>query len=627
MTAMLAHRGPEGEYQVAVEIPEGPTVRLGHRRLRVIDLSEAGRQPMANEDGSILVTFNGEIYNYRDLMRGLNARGHRFASKSDTEVIVHGYEEYGDEVVERLDGMFAFALWDTRRRHLLLARDRTGKKPLFYHFDLNGRRICFASEIKGLLVCPWVPRRFKEDGLPELLTYGYLAAPRTAFEGIMQLPPGSTLSLDPDRGQQVKRYWSVNLVGDDTGPTLDEACIGVRDRLTAAVGKRLMSDVPLGAFLSGGIDSSIVVGLMTQLLDEPVRTFTVGFSDEPSYDERGPARAVSEHFGTDHTEYVLTPRPVELLEKLLWHHDQPYGDSSAIPTYLVSQLAKQEVTVALVGDGGDEVFAGYTRFLAADLAQRTPAVVQRLAGAGARLLPRGGGYFNVRKRLERFSAGVGETMEQRYLGWVSIFGTAEIGAVLNPDLQRAPDTPTQRSFLELLAKDPRKPLIDRILEFNFETYLPEDLLVKVDRMSMAHALETRSPMLDTAVVEYAATLPAEFKIRGRTLKYVLKKSFEDLLPPWIAKRPKHGFGVPMDRWFQGELATVYRDTVLSSNALSSPYVDSAAALRLLEENLSGKRAHGARLWALLNLELWLRLIQRPVSSAPADPQLEVRTAK
>lgn len=610
-----------------MEISGGPTVRLGHGRLRIIDLSDAGKQPMANEDGSIFVTFNGEIYNFRDLMRDLTARGHRFRSKSDTEVIVHGYEEYGDDVVKRLDGMFAFGLWDTRRRHLLLARDRTGKKPLYYHFDLDGHRICFASEIKGLLVCPWVPRTIKEDALPQLLSYGYLAAPYTAFEGIMQLPPGSTLSLDSDRGQRVRRYWNLDLVSDEPGPTLEEACLGVRDRLTAAVTKRLVSDVPLGAFLSGGIDSSIVVGLMAQVLDEPVKTFTVGFNDDPSYDERRPARAVAEHFGADHTEYVLTPRPVELIEKLLWHHDQPYGDSSAIPTYLVSRLAKEHVTVAMVGDGGDEVFAGYSRFLAADLAQRTPVMYQKLAGAFTHLLPRGGGYFNMRKRLERFSAGADATIEERYLEWVSIFGTAEIGAVLNPELRPGPGSLTNRSFLERLEKDRPNLLLDRILEFNFETYLPEDLLVKVDRMSMAHALEARSPMLDTAVVEYAATLPVSFKIRGRTLKYVLKKSFEDLLPAWVAKRPKHGFGVPMDRWFRGELATVYRDTVLSSSALSSPYINQAVARMLLEENLSGKKAHGARLWTVLNLELWLRLIQRPLSKAPADPELQVRMAK
>jgi asparagine synthase (glutamine-hydrolysing) len=614
MMDLIRHRGPDGRGALVVR-PEprhpGPTLFLGHRRLRIIDLSEAAEQPLPNEDRTVWVTFNGEIYNFGALRAELEQAGHRFRSRSDTETIVHAYEQFGDAFVRRLDGMFAFALWDAARRRLILARDRSGKKPLFHAFD--GRTFTFASEIKSILACPWVASVVAEEHLAEYLTLGCVRAPATLYRGIYALPPGTFMIVEEGRPGAPVPYWSLreHVVRRSPAPTLAEAAATLRTLLTRAVESRLVSDVPLGALLSGGLDSTIVVGLMSRLSPAPVRTFTVGFADDASFDERPYAAVAARAFGTDHTELVVRTDAAALLKRLLWHHDQPYMDSSAIPTYLVSKLAREHVTVVLNGDGGDEVFAGYERFRAALMAERTPAFVEDMGRVVARLLPRSDGYYGLRRRIERFVAHQGEPALDRYVGWLSTFDRDLVARILRPEIAAQGDAPAVLRSLsaatDVLGAD--APLLDRILLLNFTTYLPDDLHVKVDRMSMACSLEARSPMLDTAVVEYVASLPPEFKLQGGRLKIILREAFRDLVPAALRNRRKHGFGVPVDRWFSGELRGRAEDFLLRPDSRTRRYLDEAVVRRLFEEHVGGRRSHGQRLWTLVNLELWCRMLE------------------
>ena len=620
MMDLLRHRGPDssGHLAVPVEPPApGPSLFLGHRRLKIIDLSEAARQPLSNEDGTIWVDFNGEIFNFPALRADLEACGHQFRSHSDTETIVHAYEEFGDDCVARLDGQFAFALWDGKRRRLLLARDRSGKKPLYYAFD--GKSLAFASEIKSILACPWVRPEVAVEHLGEYLLFGYVGAPATFYRGILQLPPGSMLAIEDGRITGPTRYWTLrrgSAPGAEAIPE-QEAARRVRELLTHGVEARLLSDVPLGALLSGGLDSTIVVGIMSRLCKTPVRTFTVGFADEASYDERRFAGIAARAFGTQHTEFEVRMDATSLMRRLLWHHDQPYGDSSALPTYLVSRLARQHVTVVLNGDGGDEVFGGYERFWAALWAARMPGFVGGLGGALVRVLPRNDGYFGFRRRIERFASRSGEPPLERYLDWTSIFDTGTAAGLLRPEVAAQCDVSGIYPGLRgTYGSNGNGQLLDQLLDLNFMTYLPEDLHVKVDRMSMANSLEARSPMLDTALVEYVAALPPELKIRGGTLKYILKLAFRDLVPPELLGRRKHGFGVPVDRWFRNELRENAQQMLLQPDSRTRRYLDQDAVRRLLDEHLRGTASHGHRLWTLINLELWCRMLEEGSLSKP-----------
>jgi asparagine synthase (glutamine-hydrolysing) len=613
MMDLLWHRGPDGSASLVTKPEPNQTTAaafLGHTRLKIIDLSEDARQPLPNEDETVWVVFNGEIYNFRELRRDLEQRGHAFRSQSDTETIVHGYEVWGDEVVRHLDGMFAFGLWDQRRGRLLLARDRTGKKPLFYAFD--GARLTFASEIKALLACPWVERSVAVDHIPELLTFGYVHAPETLYARIRQVPPASYVVLDHRGLSAPHRYWRLDFVPVANGHRLsaDAAASRIRALLTDAVERRLVSDVPLGALLSGGLDSSIVVGLMSQLLRDPVRTFTIGWADDTSFDERPYADLAARHFRTDHTECVVGTDAIALVESLLWHHDQPYGDSSAIPTYVVNALARQEVTVVLNGDGGDEVFAGYDRFLAAMVADRIPGWLSPVGRVAARCLPRSQGYYSVRRRLERFLDDAGASVEERFLGWTSVFATASLLPLLRPELAARVDVERLRaSFSQSNAEAAGAPLLHRLLNISLMTYLPDDLHVKMDRMSMANSVETRSPMLDTAVMEFVASLPPEMKIRRTQMKYILKRAFRGLLPPAVLGRKKHGFAVPLAQWFRQQLRPYVEDTLLSPRARLREYLDPNVVRTLFQEHVDGHRDHRQRLWVLLNLDLWLRMME------------------
>jgi asparagine synthase (glutamine-hydrolysing) len=617
MSATLRHRGPDGAGALAVGAEGGRSdLRgwLGHRRLRILDLTEAAHQPMLSPDHSVAVVFNGEIYNFVELRAVLDARGHRFRSTGDTEVLLAAYLEWGAECVSHLDGMFAFAIWDGRISRLLLARDRVGKKPLYY--AERGGVLVFGSEIKALLACPWVHREPAWSKIPGLLTLGYLPSPETAYEGIEQVPPGSIVEFGLGGIGIPRRYWTPpEPVQLHVPPEqFDER---TRELLAAAVRRRMASDVPLGALLSGGIDSSIVVGLMTRENSAPIRTFSAGFPEDATFDERSHARKVASLLGTEHTEFAISLEASALIDHLLWHHDQPYGDSSAIPTYLIARLARQHVTVVLTGDGGDEVFGGYARFQAAKLAQTIPPQLGRLARRLVRFAPSTGGYFDFRRRAERFVGRAGLPLFDQYLSWISIFNDDTLAELSTNTCDGASFFPAAvRQWYDAAA--PLPPL-DRLLYVNFMTYLPDDIAVKLDRTTMAASLEARSPFLDTAVIEHLAARPAREKVGLRQVKPLVRRAFEPLLPAEIWNRPKHGFSIPVDLWFRGELGEAFCDEVLAPDARTSRILDQGSLRAIWSEHISGERAHGNRLWLVLMVERWLRGCERPLALMAPEP--------
>jgi asparagine synthase (glutamine-hydrolysing) len=598
MADSVAHRGPDDH---GYWIDQSQGVALGHRRLAILDLSPAGRQPLVNETGTIRVVFNGEIYNFQSLKDDLERRGHRFRSHTDGEVIVHAYEEYGERCVEHLDGMFAFALWDQDRQRLMLARDRAGKKPLYYQSAPS--LVLFGSEIKALLAHPHVSREVDPAAVPLYLAYGYVPAPRTFYRQIVQVPAASYVVIDQGRVREPVVYWALSFppAGEERRISERDACVGVRQRLSDAVHRRLLSDVPLGAFLSGGVDSSIVVGLMSQMSSRPVRTFSIGFTGGGEFDETPHARIVASHFRTNHTEFIVEPKAFDLMNQLLWHHDQPYGDSSAIPTFLLAQLAKSHVTVALNGDGGDEVFAGYGRFLQAQWTEQVPRAATRLARAALNLLP-ARTRSSAFARLSQYVAAAEMPLSARYRRWCSFFPDDMLRQLLIEPLP--PDIGD--SFDQCLRRTAGQPTLHRLLDLNFRTYLPDDLLVKMDRMSMAHGLETRSPFLDTALIEYVASLPAGLKVRHGRLKSLLKRAFRDVLPPPILRRRKQGFAVPLDSWFRADLRGLVGELLLADRPRYRRFLSVDAVRQLCREHQSGSHNRGSELWALLNLEAWLQ---------------------
>jgi len=618
MTASLAHRGPDGDgtyFHSGNGSRSGPAVGLGHRRLAVIDLSPNANQPMPNHDETLWLVFNGEIYNFRELRASLQARGRAFRSHSDTEVILHLYEELGDRCVNELDGMFAFALWDGRRRRLFLARDRMGKKPLYYAW--TGSTLVFASEVKAILRHPAISTKLSLEAIPHYFTFGYPPPGRTFYRAIAQLPPAHTMTVEADGRVELRCYWELTFPrAPRRHPPWPEAVAQVRALLAEAVRKRLVADVPLGAFLSGGVDSSIVVGLMSRLMDQRVRTFSLGFAGEPGFDETRYARLVAQQFGTEHTEFVVEPKAFHLLESLVWHHDGPFGDPSAIPTYLVAQLTRQHVTVALNGDGGDELFAGYLRFQAAIVADYLPRSLSSLCAGALAFLTEPRRYHHWLRRAQRFFAASGEPLVARMQRWVSIFDE-DLPRLLRPEvfadlpatgIGYPPEIVDSMASLSRLAK---------ILYLNYRTYLPEDLLVKMDRLTMAHGLEARSPFLDLRLSEYVAALPDQYKLRWGTSKRILRTCFADLLPAEILRRTKRGFGVPLGAWFRGALRDSVRDLLLSPRALSGEYLHPPYIEALIREHTEGIRDHGQRLWALLAFEVWLRAVRNQASERMA----------
>lgn len=611
MNACLEHRGPDQGRALALG-----ACGLANRRLAVLDLSPAAALPMQSADGAITVAYNGEIYNHLALRPALAARGHTFRTTSDVETLIALYREHGPGFVEHLRGMFAIALWDAPRERLILARDRLGKKPLYLYQD--GRRLVFASEIKAILRHPGVPRRFDRAQLPLLLAYGYVPAPRTVFEGIAMLPPGARLIAE---GGAIRRetYWSPPPAAPaDPSARLEDWIEPLRAALDEAIRLRLLSDVPLGAFLSGGLDSSLIVALMARHMNAPVKTFAIGFSGEESFDETAHARRVSALLGTEHHEFVVEPDTIALLPFLVWHHDQPFADSSAIPTYLVSKRTREHVTVALSGDGGDELFAGYERFHAANLVaryRRLPGPLRSAIAWAADRLPEATSYRGPAQRARRFVSGAALSPQAAYFSFVRLFDDAQIAALLGG----APDPDPTAHFLARVPHDDRD-LTARLLDANLSTYLPDDLLIKADRASMAASLEARAPFLDHELVALAAAIPSNLKLRGATTKAVLKEAARGILPDDIIDRPKHGFGVPVGRWFREDLAPYARDVLLDPATQARGFFRPGAVETLLEEHVSGRRNHGQRIWLLLTLEWWHRLFLDPDAlQAPKEP--------
>jgi asparagine synthase (glutamine-hydrolysing) len=609
--AALRHRGPDAE-----GISEHPGAWIGQTRLAIIDL-QCGDPPITNEDGTIGVALNGEIYNYRALRAELRRDGHHFGSDGDTEVLAHLAEDLDPmAIATRLEGMFAFAIWDERRRRLILGRDRFGKKPLYYWHE--GDRLVFGSEIKALLANPHVPHRLREGAIPDFLTFGYVPTPNTFFEGVHSLPPGHVLVATAGAEPELKRYWEPAYPGTGAGEVarldlpLDAAAGLVRDELRSAVERRLIADVPLGAFLSGGIDSSSVVALMAQAGDRPVSTFTIGFDDFEGYDERPYARAVAERYHTDHTEFVVKPEANELIERLVWHYDEPFGDSSALPTYVLSELTAGHVKVALCGDGGDELFAGYERFAAALAIARYQALPEPMRVAvrrGAEMLP-GRAARGRAAKLRRLLVRSDLSAPMALLAWVSyvpiewkqrLLAGTPTGTSANG---HGPDGIA--AYEDIWRGSRGAHPLDRLLDLNIRSYLLDDLLPKVDRMSMAHGLEVRAPFLDRELAELAFRLSPSARLRGLSLKRVLRAAVADLIPREVLERPKRGFGVPLDRWFRHDLAPYVRSMLCGPEShvrrhLAGPGIDA-----LVAAHQAGAGDHGDAIWSLLTLEIFLR---------------------
>jgi len=614
MCGVMTHRGPddEGFFDAEFAAASGPgRIGLGHRRLSIIDIG-GGHQPLTNEDGSLQLVFNGEIYNFEDLRAQLRNQGHTFQTRTDSEVILHHYEERGVDCLEDFRGMFAFALWDARRNRLFLARDRLGQKPLSYFWD--GERFIFGSEVKAILEAPSVPRQVDPRALDLYLTLQYVPHPFCMFRGIRKLSPAHYLLVD-ESGPREEEYWRPQFRRTKRRRAADYAA-ELRELLTEATRYRLISDVPLGAFLSGGIDSTLVVGIMSRICKEPVRTFSIGF-EEKRYDELDYARLAARHFGTEHQEFIVRPRAMEVIPKLVWHYDEPFADSSAIPTWYVSQVTRRHVTVALTGDAGDECFAGYPRYRAVRLAgafDLLPGFLRRFVAGniGSKVKP-SIEIRTFRRRLRRFLEALALPPEARYLRWCCIFDDERREALYSDDFADQLLSPTA---LDLFHAEYEKcgadiDFVGRTTFVDLMRYLPDDLLVKVDIASMAHGLETRSPFLDHHVIEFIATLPTDLKLRGLTAKYLLKYAFRDILPPAIARRRKMGFGVPIADWFRGELKDYVRDVLLDARTVGRGYFRREPVEALIDEHAAGRFDHGYRLWSLLMLELWHREFMDP----------------
>jgi len=602
MTSCLLHRGPDDE-----GIYLKNNVGLGHRRLSIIDLSPLAHQPMSNEDGTIWIVYNGEIYNFPELREDLRKKGHIFRSKSDTETIIHLYEEYGAECLKYLRGMFAFALWDEKSQSLFLARDRIGKKPLYYRHSQN--TFVFASEIKSILQDRSFLRKPDHAAIHHYLTYQYVPSPWTAFEGIKKLPPAHYLVLKNGHAK-IERYWKLSFLPKHKIKE-EDLKKEIIERLKEAVRIRLISDVPLGAFLSGGIDSSATVALMSGMMNEPVKTFSIGFK-EKAYDELKYAKMIANRFRTSHTEFMVEPRAIELIDKLVWHYNEPFADSSAIPTYYVSKLAREHVTVILNGDGGDEDFAGYGRYVANEFSRVIhrffPTPVAKAILPFVMAMPHGTDPDNFFWRLKRFLQEYIKSPEMRNAHWLCHF-TTEMKSELYADgfLSQFSGIDSFELLLDKYKEAEAESFLDKTLYADVMMYLPDDLLVKVDVASMANSLEARSPFLDHEFMEFIARIPSELKLRGRTTKYILKEALKGILPDEVLYREKMGFGVPLDHWFRNELKEMAYDTLLSDRALQRGYFKKEAVKKILDEHLAGKWNWHNHIWNLLMLELWHRM--------------------
>jgi asparagine synthase (glutamine-hydrolysing) len=612
MCAAQEHRGPDSR-GLHVDGPVG----LGIQRLRIIDL-DTGDQPIFSEDGSIAVVLNGEIYNFVELRAGLKARGHRFSTLSDTEVIVHLYEELGPACIRELHGMFGVAIWDSRRRRLTLARDRVGKKPLFY--SLRGRKLSFASELAALLQDREIPRDLDHQALDAYLAYRYVPSPLSAVRAVRKLPPAHMLVFD-ERGLRTERYWEL-----DYGSKLElaserEALERIRCELRAAVRSRMVADVPLGAFLSGGIDSAAVVAAMAEASSRPVKTFSIGFHGE--LNELPLARLVAERFGTDHHELMVEPDAVEMVPKIVRHYGEPFADATAIPTFYLAEMARRHVTVALNGDGGDETFGGYTRYVAQLAAARLGAVprpVRRAVGAAAAALPPSARVSSLRSRLRRAGATLALGPADRYLAYMT-----ELQGMRRHDLytgefaSRVGESLVPAFVREPWERSTARSLVDVMLDVDVQHYLPDDLLTKVDIATMATSLEARSPLLDHHFMELAAALPPTLKVSGGDKKVGFKRALRGWVPDEILDAPKRGFQPPLADWFRGDLRAYARDALLAPEARERGYFRPERVEQLLDRHAQGVADNSQAIWSLLMFEVW----HREVVDAPAASPVSV----
>jgi asparagine synthase (glutamine-hydrolysing) len=602
MNAVITHRGPDDE-----GLHHDARVLLGMRRLSIIDV-EGGHQPLYGADRQVCLVFNGEIYNYRELRADLEKHGHVFHTHSDTEVILQAYLRDGVAAFEKLDGMFGIAIWDQRSQELILARDRLGEKPLYYACD--PRRLLFGSELKSLLQSPDCPREVDSDALRAYLTYGYVPTPRSIFSGVHKLPPAHYLRYR-DGQVSLQRYWRPSLA-QKTALSEAEAGEKLEELLDRAVASRLVSDVPFGAFLSGGLDSSTVVALMARHLSQPVKTFTIGFK-EAAYSELDDARRVATHLGTEHHELVVEPDAVSLLDKLVWHFDEPFADSSAVPTFLVSELASQHVKMVLTGDGGDEMFGGYDRYLrllkleSLGGLRRPAAGLMKLAGG---VLPNPHG-----ERLARVGERLQLPFEQRYLSGVAVM-RSDIAHRLRA--QAGGDDHFELPALREPGSDlgAGDSVLDRAIAIDLQSYLPDDILVKLDRMAMAASLEGRSPFLQPDLVDFALSLPDGYRVRDGRGKHLLREVAKQWLPPRAISKPKQGFAIPLADWFRGPLRGLAADTFASQAFRERGLVDARAATALLREHTEQRIDRSEALWQVLCLELWAqRFLGRTVPQA------------
>jgi asparagine synthase (glutamine-hydrolysing) len=595
-------------------------VGLGVQRLAIIDLV-TGDQPIFNEDRSVVVVMNGEIYNYRELRESLVDSGHRFNSRSDTEVIVHLYEDHGDDCVQMLRGMFGFALWDIPRQRLLLARDRIGKKPLYY--STAGERLWFASEAKAILQDPAVSRDVDPMAIDAYLHFKYVPAPSSAFASLATLPAGHTLTFEAGHLTQ-SRYWNLSYARQ-RHRTDAESCELIRANLLEATRLRLRSDVPLGIFLSGGVDSSAVVAAAAQQTNGRLKTFTIGFSDA-RFDEREYARRVARRYDTDHHEFVVEPNILEILPRLAWHYGEPFADQSAVPSFCLAELARRHVTVALNGDGGDESFAGYFRYIGNDMAMRlawTPATLARAAEAALERLGTGDREDTRRARLLRFSRAVQLDAPAGYTSWIACFDRKERLALYTEGFSEQ----VRGSLAEEVVRAPflssdAPTLIERLLDVDIQTFLPGQLLVKMDIASMAHSLEVRSPFLDHCFMEMAASLPLPAKVVGRTRKHLLKEAIRPWVPSELLDRPKRGFSMPIRGWFRNELRNLPATILLDARARNRDLFEPRNVERLIGEHQRGRADHAEKLWALIQLELWFRTFVDVVPTGPIDLDID-----
>jgi asparagine synthase (glutamine-hydrolysing) len=612
MSAAQQHRGPD---QRGRFVDGG--VGLGIQRLAVVD-TQTGDQPVTNEDGSVVVVLNGEIYDYQQLRRRLRQSGHRFATAGDTETIAHLYEEHGIDCVHHLHGMFAFALWDRRRRLLLIARDRVGKKPLVYA-QRHGA-LTFASELGALLEDDEIPRAVDPIAIDRYLAFGYVPAPLSAFAGVRKLPPGHRMVVRDGR-TTIDRYWRLDFettldIGDEL--ELQER---IRHELRAATRRRMVADVPIGAFLSGGIDSSAVVAAMADCSSTPVRTFAIGF-DHGGFDEMAHARRIAEHFGTDHTEFVVRPDAIAMVPRIVRHHGEPFADSSAIPTFHLSELAAREVTVALTGDGGDECFGGYSRFAANAMAarlDRLPAAARRAIGAAVRRLPPPGSGSGTADRARRLGRTIDLDPAARYAHYILRMDAAERWSLYTEDLRRelSDAGPAESLLVDRWRESRASDVIGRMLDVDSATHLPDDLIAKVDIASMAHGLEARSPLLDAGLMQFAASIPSRLKVRGREKKWIFRQALRGWVPDEALDRPKQGFSVPIGDWLAGALREHAREVLLDPVALERGLFDERRVRGLLDRHAQGDQAGGFRIWSLYMLELWQReLVDRPRAARP-----------